>query len=633
MIDALRTAGGVRVAILLLALVLALAPGLGLAQEEAAESGTLAWMAGLIPWRTMFGWVQIKGVAETLTLAILAAFLAVLAWLGVVWWQSARALKGLLGKIKAISRDPYGFAERFRDLSSEVQAKPFAGVRHAWEEFRESIFTERDEGGILAYNTIPPENFFTPDKLGMNFAAFRAMANYFVGVGLLLTFFGLAAALFFASESITAGGGDVAKTQEALQKLLNAATLKFMTSIAGLLSSIVLSVFVLFASRHVSGLCASICEELEARVRFAVQEHFAVLQLHELREQTAALKTFSTDLAVSIAEKIAAPVSAGVLDALNKSKLPNLTATMGKVSGDIEELMKKVDDVSGKLDSLAGQVAEKIEEPVKSGVVSGVKGLEGKIENLADKVVAGGKEGVEEITKGIPEKIAGAAETIERASNTLGGAANSLQNIASNLESQIRDAGKAFSDGMGEASGGVADKVSGISTQVGNLQKVMSELRGILDDQRAKFQGLADATQSAANALNLAADKHSQAARPVADAAARISDAADTIRNLGETVQGTHKSLEKLHQQINDSNNALRQFWEQHDERFVGVDDRLGEVVRRIIQGNEEYRGSVTNFVTELAGKLEGALGQLSAAISELGDVAEELRDPSAKGK
>ena len=633
-IAALRTAGGwTHVAVLLWALILALTPGLGWAQSGDGENPLMARVANSIPWETMFGWVQIKGMAEALVLAILVVFVAVLAWLGAAWWQSARALKGFLGKVRAISRGHYEFAEHFRQLIFDMPGKSSARIRHAWEEFCESVFTAKDEEEkILAYNTVPPEHFFAPEKLGMTFAAFRSLANYFVGVGLLLTFFGLAAALFEANKSI---GGDVEEAQNALGALLNAATLKFMTSIAGLLSSIVLSVFVLAASRHVSRLCASICEELEARVQFAVQEHFAMMQLRELRKQTAALESFSTDLAVSIAKRIEAPVSAGVLDALTKSGLPGLTATMGEVSGNVKELMLKVDGLRGNLDALAEDIAKKIEGPVESGVASGVKGLERKIENLAKDVVQGGKEGVQEITKGIPEKIEEAAKTIKGASTTLGAAADTLQKIASNLEGQINTAGAAFGDKMKDASSGVATTVSGVGRQVGALESAVKGLGDILDGQRAKFQELANATQTAAAALNSAAVLHERAARPVADAADRISAAADTIRDLGETVQGTHESLKNLHEQIKNSNAELRRFWEQHDGRFAGVDERLGEVVQRIVQGNEEYRGSVMHFVTELAGKLEQALVQLSGAISELGDVAEELRDgkPPRGGK
>ena len=633
-IAALRVAGRVWVVLLLMVVLVAI-PGLGLAQgENAPDNSSWVWMADLIPWETMFGWVKYDSVAKGLAFAILVVFVAVLVWLWVVWWNNASALRRFRRKILGISRDPYGFAEHFRDLGLDMPGKRFAGLKHAWEEFRESVFTAKDdEGKILAYNTVPPENFFTPEKLGMNFASFRALANYFVGVGLLLTFFGLAAALFFANKGITEGG-NVEETQKSLQVLLNAATLKFMTSIAGLFSSIALSVFVLIASRHVSRLCASICEELEARVRFAVQEHFAMLQWQELRKQTVALETFSTDLAVSIAGRIAIPVSAGVFDALTKSGLPGLTEEMGKVSGQVETLVSDVSRVSKKLDNLARDIAGGIAEPVKSGVEGAMEPLREEITKLANNVVKGGKEGVEEITKDIPEKMQKAANTISTASGRLADATNELKSVAEGLQVQVKAAGAGFGDEMSEASKEVSKTVEGVGDKMRRLDAVVGGLGKILDEHRQKFQGLVDATQSASNALSAAAVRHTEAARPIATAAERIGTAANTIRDLGQVVQETHKSLENIHQQVKDSNAELRRFWEQHDGRFAGVDEKMGAVVEKMVEGNNAYRGSVTNFVTELAGKLEGALGQLSAAIEELGGIVEEMQDgASARGK
>ena len=633
-IAALRVAGRVWVVLLLMVVLVAI-PGLGLAQgENAPDNSSWVWMADLIPWETMFGWVKYDSVAKGLAFAILVVFAAVLVWLWIVWWNNASALRRFRRKILSISREPYGFAEHFRDLGLDMSEKRFVGLKHAWAEFRKSVFTAKDdEGKILAYNTVPPEHFFTSEKLGMNFSSFRALANYFVGVGLLLTFFGLAAALFFANKGITEGG-DVAETQKSLQVLLNAATLKFMTSIAGLFSSIALSVFVLIASRHVSRLCASICEELEARVRFPVQEHFAMLQWQELQKQTAALETFSTDLAVSIADRISLPISAGVLDALTKSGLPGLTAEMGKVSGKVEMLVSDVSQVSKKLDNLAGDIAGGIAEPVKSGVEDAMKPLEADIKKLANSVVQGGQDGIDKITKGIPEKIKEAAGTIAAASKELAGATGELKNVAEGLQTQVKDAGMGFGSEMNAASNEISNTVKDVGGEVGRLGMVVEGLGKILDAHREKFQGLVDATQSASSALSAAAIRHAEAARPIATAAERIGTAANTIRDLGQVVQETHKSLENIHQQVKDSNAELRRFWEQHDGRFAGVDEKLGAVVEKMVEGNNAYRGSVTNFVTELAGKLEGALGQLSAAIQELGGIVDEIQDgASARGK
>jgi hypothetical protein len=68
-----------------------------------------------------------------------------------------------------------------------------------------------------------------------------SVPGYFVGVGLLLTFVGLVLALQQASAAVSSN--DANGMQIATRQLLKVATFKFATSIAGLGSSIVLSIF------------------------------------------------------------------------------------------------------------------------------------------------------------------------------------------------------------------------------------------------------------------------------------------------------------------------------------------------------------------------------------------------------
>lgn len=539
-----------------LGLAVALVPNLAIAQNTSTpEESFLAYI---------FEWVVHDGVAEGLALSILFVLVLVVICLGKVWWTSTQILEFFKKKILDISHDPLIFAERYLELENELSGSQYRQIQHAWKEFKECTFVDNDDtGSIRFHNTIPPESFFTPERLGINFSVFRASANYFVGVGLLLTFFGLAAVLYYATQGINQGDTDI---QKALSSLLGAATLKFMTSIAGLFSSIIISVLALRASSHVSRLCSEICQELEVRFQFAIQEKLAVEHLKEAREQTAALKRFSTDLAMSIAE------------------------------------------------------------PVKSGVISAMTPLQNEIKNLADSVIQGGKEGVDKITEGIPQKIEDAANIIANASVNLQSASGELERITSSLERKISEAGTAFGETMSGASSNVANTVSGIGTQVSSLQDSMAGLDNILDAHRDKFQELVNATHNAASALDTAADRHARAAQPIADAADRISTAAGTIQELGRIVQETHQSLASIHAQIKESNAELNQFWQAHDGRFSDVDQELAHVVNRIIEGNSNYQTSVTAFVTELASKLGDALNHLSAAIQDFGEVTENTQ-------
>ena len=66
-----------------------------------------------------------------------------------------------------------------------------------------------------------------------------ALPGYFVGIGLVTTFLGLVAALYFAAQGMKSGNYEDARLS--LMHLLSAASFKFTTSIAGVASSLCLS--------------------------------------------------------------------------------------------------------------------------------------------------------------------------------------------------------------------------------------------------------------------------------------------------------------------------------------------------------------------------------------------------------
>lgn len=78
------------------------------------------------------------------------------------------------------------------------------------------------------------------DGNGVSFAMYRQMPEFFVSAGLVLTFCGLVAGLYFASRGLLAA--DLAVAKDALNKLLAASTFKFMTSIAGIGGALILTV-------------------------------------------------------------------------------------------------------------------------------------------------------------------------------------------------------------------------------------------------------------------------------------------------------------------------------------------------------------------------------------------------------
>ena len=183
-----------------------------------------------------------------------------------------------------------------------------------------------------------------------NLSLADAVPNILVGVGLLFTFFFLSVALT-ETTAVLGGAADAKQTQSAIEALLKVAGAKFLTSLAGLLSSIV---WTFYAKKEMAKLATASDYFLEAlsravpsnggelimqqQVIFASKSHANAEDvmglteelLTESREQTGTFKRFETDLAVSLAA------------AINKSVSPQMEAMTTKLVGAIEGLSEKL---------------------------------------------------------------------------------------------------------------------------------------------------------------------------------------------------------------------------------------------------------------------------------------------------
>ncbi|MGN6584586.1 MAG: hypothetical protein ACTHJV_12870 [Rhizobiaceae bacterium] len=111
--------------------------------------------------------------------------------------------------------------------------------RDAWRLYR-ATFAEDAKGRLES--PYPPAQYFNLQMLerqGMRLRFFLGLPNDFVGLGLVFTFLGLVAGLYFASRSMMSA--DISEARTALTELLHAATFKFLTSIVGIAISLVMS--------------------------------------------------------------------------------------------------------------------------------------------------------------------------------------------------------------------------------------------------------------------------------------------------------------------------------------------------------------------------------------------------------
>lgn len=164
------------------------------------------------------------------------------------------------------------FAGRFSEIDAAMQrAGLFSGaLAQAWRRYRKTFaFTgtppirSAQRPNAFFYGAVRP-----PTWLGL-------AANTFVGIGLLLTFLGLVAALTFAAEGM--GSDNSNGMLEAMRGLLTAASSKFVTSIAGVGLSLILNVLERILTSNLRRNLDALSSAVELGIRVDTDAHSAAL--------------------------------------------------------------------------------------------------------------------------------------------------------------------------------------------------------------------------------------------------------------------------------------------------------------------------------------------------------------------
>ncbi len=149
----------------------------------------------------------------------------------------------------------------------------FASARQmrVWSAFCDELLYAREPSGSAA-SPVEPSQALSREALGLRLGVWRIVPGTLVGVGLVLTFLGLIAALREAGVSITASGTDPEMVKQALSDLLTIASAKFIMSLAGLTGSIVFGVFLKFWEVRLDIVATGLSDEVRKRLDVVTPE-------------------------------------------------------------------------------------------------------------------------------------------------------------------------------------------------------------------------------------------------------------------------------------------------------------------------------------------------------------------------
>ncbi len=194
------------------------------------------------------------------------------------------------------------FSDNFYEFDLLMKEGHF--LEPGWNEFVETCLLRDPRLKADVEITVRPSDFINirdAETCGLGIKWFHGLSATYVGVGLLFTFAGLVAALYFSSAAINAvistaagpaidGSGRDAEVQRALAQLLNTATFKFLTSIAGLGCSIVLAYLDARWRAKLERDFDDLCREIERCTVMVTPEAIADRQCRMLAEIAEQLK-------------------------------------------------------------------------------------------------------------------------------------------------------------------------------------------------------------------------------------------------------------------------------------------------------------------------------------------------------
>jgi hypothetical protein len=542
-------------------------------------------------------------------------------------WQIRRA-RGVV----RLTRDRPEFARQFTRVDKQLAAiRPLA---RPWKNYKSTLFfpspTRTDV--LELRGAVSPQAAFDANAIGESWRIYRALPNVFVGIGLLLTFVGLVAALTFTTNAI-GGAATSEQTQEALKDLLHAASFKFYTSIAGLLVSIALTMTLRYGAAALESRLGALANDIESRIHLVTLEEIALEHLLEARQQTADIKLFNDEVAIQVGKQVG--------HAINAALPPQLADAMAPIGQALERVIEKI---AGMSHSAIGGLAEEFSKKLQGNVGDEMRGLAELLGDLRATLVgvneemartgSGLAQQVERIEKavgGIDDATRKASETIVSELGAIGEQiARQAKVAAAGAEAQVREAAGGLSGVVADIGGNLSGSVAAL-TQV--LMTVSEQMRGVenrIAGHRDALEAITKSTREAGGLMTSAASSLRDASRPIAETGRTMGEATQRVQESLSVMQAmlfaARNDSQKLAEELQATFEKAKGAWADYEKRFGQVDDSLGKALERIIEQTNTSVSAINGYVINLDKHLGLGIDRLGGGIEDLGDIAAELK-------
>ncbi len=414
---------------------------------------------------------------------------------GVSFSRGTNRLIGALDSSKSLiekTGNPTEFAENYEAISAKIAADPVLGPR--WREYTDSLVLPQENNRPIRATTRAGTWFDTGllrvPAIGVDARYHAALPNLLVGAGLLFTFLGLSAALGTAGGII--GGEDQTGRNNALRILLDTASFKFITSLIGLLLSILYALFRKGCLKRIERAIDGFLTVLETRVPLLTPAALQQEANELLKRQSTQLETFSTDLAVNLGSAFDNAFN----ERLSEHIAP-LTSAMQRLADGMGS--RNEDALKAMLDSfvqkLQGGTGDRMQEVAESlgglslrleGLQSGLGDAAVRMARSADAMASRMGEGAEAALLRITDQIGGLADGLRNiVDQTSVAGTNAGRDMSERIEAaanMFEQAARSVSESLTAAAVGMEARISEQTTR--SSARLSTQLEAVVDDLR-----------------------------------------------------------------------------------------------------------------------------------------------------
>ena len=450
--------------------------------------------------------------------------------------------------------------EEFDDNSSELA--------EVWQEFQNSLITRepKENQEKIVYKTDESSLFFSEERLlgqYMNLRFWNSVPALLVGLGILGTFVGLVWGLLpFSNIDFP----ETENIRSAIQSLLSGVSTAFVTSVWGMLLSLLFNWIEKSGIGRISSKIAVLQRTLDQLFTLTTQEEIAFRQEDELTQQTQALKAFSTDLANEIKSAMA-------------PNLDNLNNVVSEIKQTVVEGNQKIfQELRNAPDAFGSALEEKF-APSFDNLNSAIKALQTyKTESSTDAIQQLVKEFQQSLSGSATEQMKALAETVNKASKRLTTLPEQLDGMMRGVQEQVNQARQLLSE---------------------TSQNQTKHMKSMMEDMSKAFKEAIDTHQAG---LSTTTDSVNQA---IADSTARLDDILKSGESrVGKLLQQQEKQIKEVNIQITNSQQTLKKSSEVLKEMDASVTS-----VRALLKNTK----NLSDLLITNSDKLEKASGQLIA--------------------